>query len=314
MSRGRLIAVLTAALLLAGACASSDGDAARGDATDGDSEVAAAAEPTEQALTESGAAEDFSTPLLDEERRADVPDTPSDYVLVYHGDSVASSVREQVETYLDWGLRINMVDHSFPGTAACVAREQFIADSQSGAWGAVLLFSNNVFPDCMHDDAGEPLEGEALWEKFVADMEFAVATLVDGGVRVYLPTLPIARHQVETPEDTERLNALLADLADSHELATLVDAAPAVLTPAGEYAEYLPCFRYEPCLNGTTDDGTGVNLVREVDGGHFCTGGFYDYSELEGECPAWPSGAVRYGLAISQPIIEDAYEEFTGAG
>jgi hypothetical protein len=334
-----LVAVL-AAILLAAAC-SSDGEVAEvasveeaeststSDSADGDSTAIAGADDGADGDQGDGAGEgeghdddsaeaageEFSTPLVDEERREGIPMTPSDYVVGYYGDSVAASIEEKFVAFLDWGLRIKTLSRAFPGSATCVFQRDLEGDVASGQlWGAVLLYSNNVFPECMWDEDGNPLEGEPKWEKYEADTRLAVQTLVDGGVRVYLPTLALTRTEVEDElPASQRINDISAQLADEYDLVFLVDAAPSVLTPSGAYAEYLPCLMWEPCLNGETEDGTEVNLVRQFDGAHFCTGGYEDYEAQEGLCPAWASGQVRYARAVTQPIIEDAYAEFTGS-
>ena len=321
--------ILLALLVLAVAC-SSDGDTAdvasldeagtevatessTADPSSAADPPAAGGETADEEPPENTATTEFTTPLLDEERRAGVPMTSPDYVVGLYGDSVARSIEEKFSTFLDWGLRIETRSRAFPGGATCAFQADLEADVATGdLWAAVLLYSNNVFPECMWDENGDPLEGEAKWEKFEVDTRLAVGTLVDAGIRVYLPTLALGRTEVsEDRPASQRINELSAQLADEFELVVLIDAAPAVLGPSGNYVEYLPCFDFEPCLNGTTDDGTPVNLVRQFDGAHFCTGGYEDYEAQQGLCPAWASGQVRYALAVAQPIIEDAYAEFT---
>jgi hypothetical protein len=324
MSWRSLTVLLLVLLLIAAACAS-DGEVAEVASLEETSASTATDEPDSAGTTTGSTADDaatptadeeFSTPLEDEERREGIPNSPSDYVIGFYGDSVARSIEEKLTTFLDWGLRMRMISRAFPGSATCAFQPDLERDAASGVmWGAVLLYSNNVFPECMWDENGDPLEGEPKWEKFEADMRLAVDTLVAEEIRVYLPTLALTRTEVDDERPaSQRVNELIAKLAGEHELVFLIDAAPSVLGPSGDYVEYLPCFEYEPCLNGTDDDGTPVNLVRQFDGAHFCTGGYEDYEAQEGLCPAWASGQLRYGLAVAQRIIEDAYAEFAGDG
>lgn len=336
MNQRVLIAAALAVLLVVAAC-SSDGEVAEVASLEEAPTAESQAEPDSEEATSESTAEnttttadeeepaessedsedlEFTTPLLDEERREGIPTTSPGYVVALYGDSVAKSIEEKLVTYLDWGLRIETLSRAFPGSATCAFQPELERDAASGLlWGAVLLYSNNLFPECMWDEDGEPLSGEAAWDKFAVDMTLAVEALVDEGIRVYLPTLALTRSEVDDERPaSQRVNEVVAQLADDYELAFLIDAAPSVLGPDGNYVEYLPCLQYEPCLNGTTDDGTPVNLVRKDDGAHFCTGGFEDYEAQEGLCPAWASGQFRYGLAVAQPIIEDAYAEFTGTG
>lgn len=251
--------------------------------------------------------------LYDDELRGSVPNQPSPFAVGYYGDSLAHSAQEHVEEFLDAGLRIRFVDRTFPGSALCDWFDSIDEDrAAEGFWAVILLFSNNTFTECMADDDGAPLDPDAAFEKFAADLEAAVAAFRSDGVRVYLPTLPITRSDVlDGIDSVVRYNDLFADLAAGDDGVAVVDAAAAVLGPDGEYVEALPCLPIEPCVGGVDENGTPVNLVREPDGAHFCTGGFGTGVDIvPGNCPGWSSGAFRYAGALTAPIIEDGYAEW----
>ncbi len=252
-------------------------------------------------------------PLYDEAGRAGIPDQPSNYQVALYGDSVAHSVQEHVDIALDTGLRIDLYPRTFPGSSVCDwfdAVEQDLVGREF--WAVILLFSNNTFTDCMADEAGDPLVGEASFAKYESDLRRLVDRFRETGAFVYLPTFANNRGAAERGEQAMvPFNSLFAQLASEDDGVFVVDAAAAVLDADGNYTETLPCLDHEPCVGGVDADGIGFNYVREGDGTHFCSGGFGDGVPIEpGACPAWSSGAFRYAGAMTAPIIEAAYAQW----
>ncbi|MGI9603132.1 MAG: hypothetical protein ACR2QE_14695 [Acidimicrobiales bacterium] len=306
-----------ALLMILVGCGSADDEPASPSATGSADESETSPAPTATApvgseTTGPPSASPASGALYDDSLRAGVPNQAPGYRLAYYGDSLAHSAQEHVVEALDAGLRFEFVERTFPGSAMCDWFDEIAQDRQTGLWGAVLLFSNNTFTPCMADEAGDRLTGEAAFDKFSVDLQTAVGDLRASGVRVYLPTLPITRSAAELEiDDVAIYNELFAELADGDDGVTVVDAAAAVLGPDGSYVEALPCLPVEPCVGGVDDDGVAVNLVREPDGAHFCSGGYGEGVEIvPGNCPGWSSGAFRYAAALTKPIVEDGYAEW----
>ncbi len=247
--------------------------------------------------------------LLDGDKRAETPDSASRYVVTYYGDSLASSAQEWVGTYLDLGGRIRFRPSTFPGSAICDWNGAFERDiARFDIWATVILFSNNTFTDCMKDDSGEPLNDQAAIRKFRVDLNRVIELFEDEGTTVYLPTIPESRGDIiNEVEPSLLLNRIFAESADKYDHVLLVDAAAAVLDENGRYTETLPCLPVEPCTGGVDENGVPVNLVREWDGVHFCSGGYApNLAPDVGNCPSWSSGAYRYAGALTAPIIEAA--------
>ncbi|MDH4170633.1 MAG: hypothetical protein OEW42_13700 [Acidimicrobiia bacterium] len=306
--------LVVAALAVAG-CSSAADDPAPPDSSistssavvdSGDSTDAPSGAPEPSTSTPGGA-------LFDESLRAAVPNQPSGYPVAYYGDSLAHSAQEHVEEFLDAGLRFRFINRAFPGTALCDWLDEIERDRRDeDLWAVILVFSNNTFTPCMADASGEPLTEEAADAKFRDDLTNVVADFRSDGIRVYLPTLPLTRAAAESgSDDIAVANDIFADLAADDGGVVLIDAAASVLGPDGEYVEALPCLPIEPCVGGVDENGVAVNLVREPDGAHFCTGGYGNGVEIvPGNCPGWSSGAFRYAAAITGPIIEDGYRQW----
>jgi hypothetical protein len=50
-----------------------------------------------------------------------------------------------------------------------------------------------------------------------------------------------------------------------------------------------------------------VNVVRAVDGTHFCPVPSDAVQAVAGDCPVWSSGAFRFGTAMADPVIRDLH-------
>ncbi len=251
--------------------------------------------------------------LVDLDARSRTPDTPSRFTVAYYGDSLAASAQEWVGTFIERGGRLEFRPGTFPGSAVCDWYPRFDEDLATlDLWAVVLFFTNNTFSPCMKNADGSDLTEQEAIDKFHADLGDVIDRFIDAGATVYLPTIPTSRGELVLGiNPSEQLNAVFADLASSRDHAVVVDAGRAVLDADGNYAETLPCLPYEPCTGGVNADGVPVNLVREPDGVHFCSGGYGPDVPIETDtCPTWSSGAFRYAGALTAPIIAAAQAEW----
>ncbi len=314
----RLAAAATFAMLL-GSCASTTDDAPDGWITipTQTSQVPAVTQIPKQTVPGDRAAQAAvadenapgpALPLVDIPLRSATPDTPSGYVVAYYGDSLAASAQQWVGTYLEQAGLI-FLPGTFPGSSLCDWYPRFDEDQANyDLWAVVLFFTNNTFSDCMKGPNGEELSPEEALAKFESDLIGAIDRFTIEGATVYLPTIPQSRGEVTLGIDVSaELNELFSSLASRHSAVVVVDAAPAVLDENGFYTETLPCLAIEPCTGGVDESGVPVNLVREPDGVHFCTGGYGPGVEVAPHtCPTWSSGAFRYGGALAAPIVQAA--------
>ncbi len=329
--RRRAVALALAAALIAAGC-TSDGEPAQTAPTPTDTSVGldtaavatTTAPPTSTAPTTSSTGGDaVTTPpttsdieyLLEEERLA-VPNQPSQYVIGLYGDSLFDSAREHVLFALNTGVQANVRHNGiFSGSSLCNFLTLMNDDIDSGdLWGVVIWFSGNNLAECSYAD------GERTFDpvRLIADMEAHLMTLgaryEEHGIHVWLPTFPLSRTGDFSGESlAPDLNAMVTRVADAFAVVEVVDVAAAVLDENGRYTETLPCLPIEPCLM-VDEDGNGVNFVREADGTHFCTGTFKG-AGLEdarwGTCPTYSSGVLRISLAMTKPIVEAAYSEWS---
>lgn len=253
------------------------------------------------------------TVLVETDLRLATPDTPSGFTVAYYGDSLAASAEEAVGTFITQGGRLNFVPGTFPGSALCDWWAQMERDRAAhDMWAVVLFFTNNTFSPCMRHPDGSDLSAAEALSKFRADLELAIEMFKAEGATVYLPTIPESRGELVLGiQPSADLNQVFTELADADDAVFLVDAAKAVLSPEGRFTESLPCLPNEPCTGGVDADGVPVNLVREPDGVHFCSGGYGEGVPIEvGSCPTWSSGAFRYAGALTSPIVEAAQREW----
>ena len=206
--------------------------------------------------------------------------------VVFVGDSLA----EQAAQYLAPLLQPRpLVPKFLGGTAPCdwLGNDlQLTADSV-----VVISFTGNSISPCMADGAGGFLAGQALIDKYRAD----ITALVDGarsaGAHVLLVGQPVRGEPLPPDNIVDELNANYSDLANQDGVA-FVDAGAAVESPDGSFAHALPC------LEGEAEcDVSGSNVVRSDDGLHFCPG-----APPAGPCPGYASGAFRFAKAIADAI------------
>ena len=150
----------------------------------------------------------------------------------------------------------------------------------------VVSFTGNSLTPCMSDGAGGYLRGDALVERYRADLTVLVDTARASGARVLLVGQPLRAPSFEADAEVEGINAVYRELAQRRYV-SFVDAGGFVELN-GAFTDRLPCAPIEPACG---DDGQ--NIVRG-DGVHFCP-----IPGPPGSCEVWSSGALRFGMVIA---------------
>ncbi len=223
--------------------------------------------------------------------------------VILYGDSLAFEARDTFVFSLQRGGDVEVVDRTFGGTAICDqldAMRRDLHDLQPSAV-AIEFIGNNVTP-CVRGPT-RPLTGEALRQKYRDDARTATEIFAGAGVRVYWMGAPstataeagvFARIRHGYAAEAGRLTFGTPPIPRVR----YVDAGQAVLEGGG-FAATLPCLPSEGAGEGCVD---GSIPVRAPDGLHFCP---VRTSPGADRCPVYSSGAVRFGLAMAQPIRRD---------
>lgn len=216
-------------------------------------------------------------------------------VVALYGDSLGWEARHLFAEALAAGVPTgSLVVHTQGGTAVCDWLDQMRTDAPALAGGvAVVQFSGNNFTPCTLDPWGGPLTGDALVDRYRADVGTAIEVFHSVGTTVLLAGAPIV--------DSE-MNVMYADLAAAHDSVDYVPAGDAVLD-GGRWTATLPCLPGEPCDGVIGAAGMPMNVVRDPDGLHFCPTGS-DGRGPDDDCPVWSSGAYRYALALAAPVVD----------
>src|SRR5256884_827778 len=223
--------------------------------------------------------------------------------VILYGDSLAFEARDFFALSLQRGSDVEVVDRTFGGTAICDRLDGMRRDLHDLQPSAVVLefVGNNVTP-CMRGPTG-PLTGDDLVRKYRDDARTATEIFAGAGVRVYW---------IGAPSTATAEAGVFAGIRHGYEAESgrltfgtppiprvrYVDAGQAVLD-RGRFATTLPCLPTEGEGVGCVD---GRIPVRALDGLHFCpvrTGAGTD------RCPVYSGGAVRFGVAMAQPIRRD---------
>ena len=163
-----------------------------------------------------------------------------------------------------------------------------------------LQFSGNALTPCMKGlEPGTP----AYYSKYRADTEAAIDIFIPSGAHVYLIGAPITRSEQTDPNWHDTLNRQYAQIAYTDPvLVTYVDAGAAVETPSHAYAQTLPCLPVEPRI-GPVVGGVPSNIVRSLDGTHFCPVESANRAGVVEACPSYSSGAFRYAVAMVVALV-----------
>lgn len=206
---------------------------------------------------------------------------------------VGDSIAEEAAPFLEEALSdIDLRPEFLGGTAPCDWLGQELGASSGRI--VVISFTGNSLTPCMADGDGGFLHGEALVDRYRADLTTMVDQVRAKGARVILvgqPQRGPAAASAESGLEVAGINGIYMALAEADGVA-FIDAGAAVETPDGNFAATLPC------LPGEAECGPdGTNPVRNADGVHLCPEG----SE---PCPVYSSGALRFAGAIADAIEE----------
>jgi hypothetical protein len=211
--------------------------------------------------------------------------------VVLVGDSIALEASPYLRSALDGP---ELEERTFGGSAPCdwldndlgLRREQVV----------VISFIGNSLTDCMADGAGGHLQGEALVERYRADVAELVRQVRSAGATVLLVGQP--QRGPATLGDGRAdlvvagLHDVYAELAQAEGVA-FVDAGAALESEDGSFAAELRCLTEEPECGPD-----GSNPVRSDDGVHLCPG------PSRSPCPVYSSGAFRFARAIAEALDE----------
>lgn len=217
------------------------------------------------------------------------PDRPAATNVVLVGDSLAEQAAQFLPAMI--GAK-SFTPQVFGGTAPCGWLGKDLGITASSI--VVISFTGNSLTPCMSDGAGGQLHGQALIDKYRADVGALITEAHGAHAQVLLVGQPAQADSVGGNDIVEGLNATYVGLAKQQGV-SFVDAGAAVENPDGTFASSLPCLPNEQECGPS-----GSNVVRNDDGLHFCPG-----SPPPGPCAAYSSGAYRFALAIGRSIVGD---------
>jgi hypothetical protein len=189
----------------------------------------------------------------------------------------------------------------YGGTAICdwfPAMVDAVRDFQPES--VVLAFTGNAMTACMHDGDGAPLRGQAIVDKYTADVAVAMWILSHSARSITWVGPPASAALNPT---TDALRAMYGATPTWWEHARYVDGG-ALLNPGNAWSAMLPCLFFEPCVSPVID-GVGHNVVRAPDTVHFCPTAGEAVNGVLGECSTYSSRAVRYAVALLQGPVQD---------
>jgi hypothetical protein len=232
-----------------------------------------------------------------------------DITVILYGDSLAWEAQEFFRDRLVAAGVRDVRTETHGGTAICDWFDEMQRDAAAVHPDVVVLeFSGNALTPCMMNAERVSLATDrAAWhQKYVNDAEEAVRIFAASGTRVYLTGSPRSRAaELRNDPDINWFNSMYEALATYSPQTAYLDAGAAVLRD-GRWTETLPCLPGEPCA------GSGVNVVRAPDGGHFCPDAPDAMRGVTVACTAWSSGAYRYGTSMADGVVARLHEPSLG--
>lgn len=239
--------------------------------------------------------------------------------VVVYGDSLTTEASPYLHGLVREVAGVATLVRGAPGGATCDLFGEMARDARHLRPALVVVqFSGNNLTECMEDDQGNALTGDAWLAKYRADTVRAIQLLRPMGAPIYLATSPIGLlAERKGEDDVHRLARMHREVAAGHPGVRLVDAGRAVLALGRYWTETLKCLPREPCSGGVDTNADRVNRVRAPDGVHFCP---VPYAAVW-ECPVWSAGAHRFALGLVLVPLRQAgmvdqrrLDRSTGAG
>jgi hypothetical protein len=215
--------------------------------------------------------------------------------VVLWGDSLASEARDTFLAGMSSAAGVEVSARTATGPASC----DLLGELRGAAATmdvALVELGADAPSACLRDPiSGAPLPGTLVLDRFRREMQDALEALRGAGVDVVLLGAPDGRDAL-TGGLRHDVQLVLRDLAERNAGVRYADAG-SVVHEHGRYTDTLPCLPFEDAARGCTD---GRIPVRNPDGLHFCPQG----GASGGACPAWSSGALRYGLAVTAAALD----------
>jgi hypothetical protein len=223
------------------------------------------------------------------------PPPPPDGLVVLYGDSLSLEAGPAFEREMARTTHAQVVMRAVPGEAPCDALDQMREDVALDPDVVVIQYVGNNATRCTLGPDGQPLTGQALVDRYEADVRAATELFATDGIRVVLvggpdtPGLPGGAGLAIADAYVEIVNEWAGrDLGRVR----YADAAATVTGDDHTYVPRLPCRDDEGPEEGCED---GEVVVRNPDRIHFCP---VDHDGLA--CPVPAPGAERFAEEIAR--------------
>src|SRR5262245_59384621 len=219
-------------------------------------------------------------------------------MIVLYGDSLSMEASPYFSDELARTTKALVIAKPIPGTAPCSVADTMRNDATVHPAVVVIQFVGNNGVPCTRDAEGNPLTGQALADRYEADVRAEVDTFASQGTKVVLvggpeaPGLP-GGAELQIAAAYQRIVAEWDDRVFGR--VRYADAA-ATVTEDHRFVDKLPCASDEGPGQGCV---AGQVTVRAPDRAHFCPspGAFL-------VCPAPDPGARRFGFEMAKVARE----------
>jgi hypothetical protein len=220
-------------------------------------------------------------------------------MIILYGDSLSAEASPYFADELARTTTALVIPKTIPGTGPCSAMDAMRSDATLHPDVVVIQYVGNNAMPCARDANGNRLTGQALTDRYEADVRAEVDLFASQGTKVVLvggpdaPGLP-GGATLQIADAYQRIVDEWDDRAFGR--VRYADAAGTVTGPDHRFVDKLPCAPDEGPAQGCTN---GEVEVRSPDQAHFCPAeGIYMV------CPVPNPGARRFGFEMARVARE----------
>ena len=224
------------------------------------------------------------------------------YRVFYYGDSLGLESARFAKMLLgDRGAV--MVDRAISGSSPCDWMKVAPYDLAGGPPDAVIAETvGNILSRCQLSPSGEKLKwnSAAYWARYTADLT-RFASMFPSSAGIWLTPPPATRNDRSSGYSHKAKMLSVMQAVSSTRISTFTVDAGAAIEIKGAFSRIMPCLAWEPvCLNKPK---RGMNIVRALDGTHFCPVAIKATIDQLRNCSPNP-GAYRFALEQVMPVLE----------
>ncbi|MEI6446320.1 MAG: hypothetical protein WCO96_00400 [Actinomycetes bacterium] len=223
------------------------------------------------------------------------------YRVLYYGDSLGLESARFARMLLGERGAV-MVDRAISGSSPCDWMKVVPYDLAGGRPDAVIAETvGNALSRCQLSPSGAKPQWNsvAYWKRYTSDLA-RFSSMFPASTGVWLAPPPATRNDRSSGYSHKaKMLSVMRKVASARVNSFAVDAGAAIEVK-GSYSRIMPCLAWDPvCLD---EPRRGMNIVRALDGTHFCPVAIKATIDQLRNCSPNP-GAYRFAIGQVTPVL-----------